>query len=213
MCILKRVRENRDVLRSRILDYASNAFSINGIKDVTMDSIAGGLSISKRTLYEIFNDKEELLLEIIKAHSQETREFISYILKDSDNILDIIFKIYERNSEEIKKVNRAFFEEMHKYPTVVKFLQYARDEMASLTMYCFHKGIEQGLFREDVNYEIIRIAMIEEIDMLMKSKLNEKYSLVEIYENVVFMHMRGVSTEKGMKKVDEFFCKLKNNNN
>ena len=53
MKAIGRVKENRDVLKSRILEYARDAFCVYGIKDVTMDSIAGGLSISKRTLYYI----------------------------------------------------------------------------------------------------------------------------------------------------------------
>ena len=209
MKVARKKREDRNVVKARILEYARNAFSVYGIKDVTMDSIASGISISKRTLYEVFKDKEELLLEIIKIHSYETREFISQISKEYDTVLDIIFRLYERNVQDIKKINRLFFEELHKYQSVTDYFQYARDEMASVTIYCFNKGIQQGLFRSDVNYEIIRVAMVEEMDMLLTSKLNEKYTLVEIYENLVAMHMRGVSTEKGLKMVDEFFDRMK----
>lgn len=209
MKAIGRVKENRDVLKSRILEYARDAFCVYGIKDVTMDSIAGGLSISKRTLYEIFSDKEGLLLEIIKIHSQETREFIDKISKEADNVLDVIFKIYENNVKEIKKVNKLFFEEINKYPSVISYMQFSRDEMAAITMSNLKKGVTQGLFREDMNYEIIRSVMVEEVDILIRSKSNEKFPLVEIYENLVLMHVRGISTEKGLKKVNEFLSNMR----
>ena len=190
MEITPKLKDNRSHLKSRVLDYAKETFTVYGIKDVTMDSIASELSVSKRTLYELFGDKEGLLLEVVK-------------------ILDVIFKIYERNVEEIKKANKVFFEEINKYPSVIKYLQSTRNEMASVTMSYLRKGISQGLFRDDVNYEIIRTAMVEEMKILLKSELNEKYSLVDIYEQLVSLHMRGIATEKGLKKVDEFFLTMK----
>ena len=208
MNVNRKKGNDRCLLKSRIIDYARNAFGNNGIRDVTMDSIAGALSISKRTLYEIFKDKEELLLEIIRLHSVETQAFIDSIFTETDNILDIILKIYERNFNEIKKVNRVFFDEIEKYPSVIKFLQDTRTKMASFTILCFNRGVEQGLFRKDVNYEIIRIGMTEEMDLLLKLKAFEKYSILEIYENVVFIHIRGIATEKGLKIVEEFFQKI-----
>ncbi len=209
MEITPKLKDNRSHLKSRVLDYAKETFTVYGIKDVTMDSIASELSVSKRTLYELFGDKEGLLLEVVKIHYKESREFIDQLIHKSDNVLDVIFKIYERNVEEIKKVNKVFFEEINKYPSVIKYLQSTRNEMASVTMSYFRKGISQGLFRDDVNYEIIRTAMVEEMKILLKSELNEKYSLVDIYEQLVSLHMRGIATEKGLKKVDEFFLTMK----
>lgn len=88
-------------------------------------------------------------------------------------------------------------------------MQFSRDEMAAITMSNLKKGVTQGLFREDMNYEIIRSLMVEEVDILIRSKSNEKFPLVEIYENLVLMHVRGISTEKGLKKVDEFLSNMR----
>lgn len=209
MEVTPKVKDNRSQLKSRVLEYAKEAFNVYGIKDVTMDSIASGLSVSKRTLYELFGDKEGLLLEVVKIHYDESRQFINQVLSKSDNVLDVIFTIYERNVQEIRKANKVFFEEIHKYPSVIHYLQTARKEMASITMFYFNKGVSQNLFRDDVNYEIIRTAIVEEMGILLRSELSEKYSLVEIYEQLVLLHMRGVATEKGLKKVDDFFASMK----
>ena len=53
----------RNALRGRILDVAMHAFATKGIRAVKMDDIAQSLTISKRTLYELYDNKEKLLLE------------------------------------------------------------------------------------------------------------------------------------------------------
>ncbi len=202
-------KEERNEIKVRILEEASRAFCEKGIRPVTMDDIANALSISKRTLYEIYNDKEELLLEVVKTHSQETQQFIKEVYQKSENVLEVILVLYERNVEEFKKINKRFFEDMNKYPSVIKFIKKTRDEMASMALECFNEGIRQGIFRDDVNYEIIRVAMMEEMDFLLQSKLSDKYPLVDIYQNIAFMHLRGVSTEKGLTIVNKFLEQIK----
>lgn len=71
--------------------------------------------------------------------------------------------------------------------------------------------VEQGIFRNDVNYNIVRAMVCEQMDLLLHSEICKSYSLGEIYETVVFMHMRGISTEKGLKIVDDFLLNLKGN--
>ena len=65
----------RPELRERIIDTAVEAFSAHGIKSITMDDIATSLGISKRTLYEVFSDKETLLEECITEGQKEGMNF------------------------------------------------------------------------------------------------------------------------------------------
>ena len=67
------------------------------------------------------------------------------------------------------------------------------------SMEFYQKGVNQGIFRKDVNYAIVRVMVGEQMDILLRSEICKSYSLAEIYETVVFMHMRGISTEKGIE--------------
>ena len=69
-------------------------FIERGIKDVKMDNIATELSISKRTIYELFADKEQLLLEALKLQDENTRDIAKIKIRDSKHILDIILSLY-----------------------------------------------------------------------------------------------------------------------
>lgn len=209
MSVIKKKRGDKTEVKERVVVAARKAFSLNGIRTVTMDDIAASLSISKRTLYELFHDKEELLLEVVKAHRDTTREYMMKVASEAENVLEVILKLYQKNAEDFQNINRKFFEDLSKYPKVRAFINASREETAEAAIECFRKGVEQGIFRNDINYEIVRVIVTDEIDLLMQSEICQSYSLAEVYEAIVFMHMRGISTEKGRKIVDDFLLNLK----
>ena len=65
---------NKEEIRRLIIDTALKEFKEKGIKDVKMDDIAARLSMSKRTIYELFNDKAEILYEALKIQNQKMQE-------------------------------------------------------------------------------------------------------------------------------------------
>lgn len=71
---------SRVELKERIIERAMQAFKTHGIKCITMDDIAASMGISKRTLYEVFANKEMLLEDCIRKERQETNEYIRTIL-------------------------------------------------------------------------------------------------------------------------------------
>ena len=87
---------------------------------------------------------------------------------------------------------------------MTKFLEEGRKENAVSAVAFYKKGVEQGIFREDVNYEIVQEMIHGQMDMLIHNDIRKTYSMVEIFKTVVFMHLRGITTEKGLSIVDEF---------
>lgn len=68
---VRKKRTDKTVVKEHIVLAAAKAFAQKGVKTVRMDDIATGLSISKRTLYELFHDKEDLLFDVMKLHREE----------------------------------------------------------------------------------------------------------------------------------------------
>ncbi|MBQ8521807.1 MAG: TetR/AcrR family transcriptional regulator [Bacteroides sp.] len=215
----RRKRTDKNQAKMQVIRAAGEAFTQKGIKNVRMDDIASALSISKRTLYELFGDKEELLVEVIRIHRDEMKDYMARIAAEAGNVLEVIIGFYERTISDFQQTNFCFFEDIKKYPKVVKFLEDSRRENVSSAMAFYQKGVEQGIFREDVNYHIVQEMVSGQMDALVKSF--PTYPLEEIFETLVFMHMRGISTEKGLKIVNDFLSglkrehesKLDNNNN
>ena len=130
-------------------------FIEHGIKDVKMDDIAARLSISKRTIYELFNDKEQLLHEVLKFQDERMYESGKEIVRTSSHVLEIILKLYNLHFKLLKKVNSKFFSELNKYPEICKEKQ--DKEKRNTKKFCawMEMGRQQGLFREDADFNIL----------------------------------------------------------
>lgn len=203
---IRKKKLDRAQLKKNVLKAASTAFMLQGIKNVRMDDLASCLAISKRTLYELFCDKEELLIDVMKIHREEMRSYMEHVASNTENVLEIIIAFYEKISTDFQKTSPAFFEDIKKYPKVVSYLEESRRENIDSAMAFYQKGVAQELFLPNINYYIIQKSLSGQMDMLMKSS----YTLAEIFETLIFVHMRGISTEKGMKIVDDFWTRLKN---
>ena len=101
---IKIISAYRQSLKTRILEAASDAFSQKGIKSVRMDDIAQSLNISKRTLYEIYENKEVLLYECLKTSKARAQEEMMYIAARQNNVMDIILDIYRSKMSQFRSM-------------------------------------------------------------------------------------------------------------
>lgn len=114
-------------LPAKIMQVAMREFRRCGVKAVKMDDIASRLSISKRTLYEIFSNKEELLLECVRMQEEAFDSHMTEFGSDSShNSIDIILEFYRFQMQNVSDVSPAFYEELSKYGHVVDFLNKKR---------------------------------------------------------------------------------------
>lgn len=194
----------RAELRERIVDTALEAFTSNGIRNITMDEIAASLSISKRTLYEVFSDKETLLEACIKKSQQSVDAFVMEVLEHTDNVLEVILKIFQHSIERFHATNKLFFEDIKKYPKAYALITSRREKDSEETISFFKEGIHQGLFRDDVNFEIMGLLVREQMDLLLNTEICEKYSFLAVYESIMFTYLRGISTRKGADELEVF---------
>lgn len=204
------IANTKSELSGRIIETAMDAFLTEGIKPVRMDDIANRLSISKRTLYETFRDKEELLSECLKRHRQNTREHMTSIYEKSDNIMDVILAFYVQHLEELKRVNYRFFEDLKKYPAVLAQMKEEHDRSQQATVQFFRKGVEQGLFREDIDMELVTRLMNTLCDGTMKKDLGRTYPLDALYKTIILIFIRGIATEKGEQTFDRIMTEYEN---
>lgn len=194
----------KKALKEKILDTAMLMFAEQGIRAVKMDDIATKLQISKRTLYELYNNKEDLLLEGLKKHIEIRATALRRMSASMDNVMDIILNVFCRKIEEFKKTNPLFYDDIVRYPKVVDFFE--RDKLRNQTqMEAFmQRGVSEGFFREDVNYTLISNMFDLLHKMIMTNRLYTIYSMKEILTGIIFVFLRGVCTDKGIKVLDNF---------
>ena len=202
---------SRVELRERIILAAVELFTTNGIKSITMDEIAASLGISKRTLYEVFPDKETLLEECILKSQKDGDIFVKGVIETSSNVLEVLLRCYQWSIERFHATNKKFFEDIKKYPKAYQLRKHNRNRSSEDTVNFFKEGVKQGIFRDDVNFAIINLLVRDQLDLLMNSDICNEYSFLEVYESIMFTFLRGISTEKGARVLEDFICEYRKN--
>ncbi len=186
-------------LRTKILDVAMNQFKQKGIRNVRMDDIATMLGISKRTLYEIYNNKEQLLYEGVVRDEEMRSAIIHEFSRTAENEMEIIVEVLKMKLRELGQINPLFFSELHKYETVVEYLRQTHLKSNQESLSFFLHGVEGGFFRKHVNYELILQMSNAVMNHVVEEKLYNRVSLQDIFVNYVNVIIRGLCTEKGLE--------------
>lgn len=192
-------------LMDRILNTVIAAVTARGIKAVKMDDVAAELGISKRTLYEIYDDKETVVLEAVKHYHEKRKTALNVYAANNHNVLDVIIHFYEMQIKESKTINPLFYEDIAKYPRIVTYLEKKRQNGRNDFLNFMRRGVEEGLFRDDINYNIITHMFEAQSDYMRNRRLYQQYTFEELFFTMLFVSLRGICTLKGIEQLDQFF--------
>jgi AcrR family transcriptional regulator len=198
------------MVKQRIIEEASELFGRSGVKSITMDDLARHLGISKRTIYENFKDKEELLIACIDAFHEESRAFFQKVFHEADNVAEAILTMLQRDAEQASQSHFGMIEEIRKYyPQAYKehLISFQDDKNRGFEE-ILKRGIAEGVFRENLKPEIIVHFFTAQMESYVHNDLfMNKFSLFDIFENISITFLRGICTAKGLEIIDRFNCK------
>ena len=189
-------------LRERIINVSMMLFKQHGIKQVRMDDVASELGISKKTLYGTFADKEAILLEVVKLTSSAFCESVKETLSCSTNVLEQIFFLYKRVIEHCREVSPLFFTELMRYSEMEAYFDRMHAEHFGYVKRWLQQGVEQGLLRSDIDYDVFLQQDGFQIDKLLRNPAVRKHPAEVIYNSVVLVLLRGLATEKGLAIIE-----------
>ncbi|MEE4117000.1 MAG: TetR/AcrR family transcriptional regulator [Marinilabiliaceae bacterium] len=196
----------------RISEEAEKLFMKYGIRTVTMDMIAHELGISKRTIYENFSDKDSLVTHVIRERALKQKESFKEIMKSSANVIDVVFTIIETAGREMRDTNPNYMLDLKKYHHKVFRLLCDRGEIrnSEMSLDILRRGVEEKIFRYEINIELVNEGIQGFIDSIQENELfhSSKYSKFEIFDNILFSYLKGISTDEGNKIIDEYRKKL-----
>lgn len=194
--------------RERIIEGAAQLFRMYGIKSVTMDSLANHLGMSKRTIYEIFADKDELLIGVLKWMTEKQKELIIKVLNNSENAIAAIFKLLELNRDHLQEMSPAFQADLKRFHMEVLMKNSDKCEMPDYksSQLVIERGIKEKHFRKDINADLANRCL----DSLAKSILNndlypyDQFSRRDVIRNTMINYMKGISTPEGVELINKF---------
>ena len=197
-------------LKQKILEAAFKLFCRKGIRAVKMDDIAASLSISKRTAYEIFTDKESLVLCGVKYFNDKMdREMDAYAEVPEHNPIDSIMFFYHRQLDFNRHVVPQFYEDVIKYKKVTDFIQNLKVRRVDGGTAFFERGVKEGYFRQEIDYRMALQVAQSAFDNFHDSKKIKCYKTEDIFRSFIFVFLRGLCTEKGLQSLDHQLGLLK----
>jgi len=192
----------------KILHTSLHMFFRFGIKHVTMDDIAKELGMSKKTIYQYFKEKDDLVNQLcaceVKQHEKDFNE-LGRIAKDP---IHEIMLISDKMREMMQHINPLFFIDLQKhYPEAYNEFQRFKETCAFKNIVDnINKGMTMGLYREDIDVDFAAKYRLAQIEMLMFGNYFtfEKISLVQSSQNLLELFVYGISTQKGHKLLDQY---------
>jgi AcrR family transcriptional regulator len=187
-----------------------------GIKSITMDDVARELSISKKTLYQYVNDKDDLVGKFIENEIDLRFEQIYKCFKIGFNAIEELFEISLFMNRMMKDQNPTTEYDLRKYYPhhFQKTVKARREGMYSYILQNLKKGKEEGLYRKDMDVEIIAKLYLSrsENNHLNELFTNEEFSSVKLFIEILTYHIRGIATEKGIIILEKKLKELETNN-
>lgn len=197
-----------------MIEKISELFHRYGIKSVTMDDVARELSISKKTLYEQFEDKSGLIRIVIEHEFSCQKKKFNLEDLHPNNALEEVFLIFKHYSQMLKEQYPSFEFDLKKYyPEIYADLKTERRKrMLHNTLENIVRGKEEGLYRSDLHEQIIAKLNVLRIECLIDSDLfsNEELFSQEFALEMFLYHLHGIVSEKGSKFLEQHIQELKN---
>lgn len=193
----------------KILEHATERFITLGFKSVTMDEIAQDLGISKKTLYQFFSNKEDLVeaasfnvFEVISTGIDEIQAMRKNPIEEIYTIKDFVMHFLKNEQSSPQYQLKKF------YPLIYKNIQEKIfNKMSTCVVDSLKRGIEMGIFRKEIHLEFIFRLYYKVINMIKEKELLE-VSLENNMEEELYLdyHIRGIATKEGL----EFYYQYKN---
>ena len=193
--------------KERILKGAEELFFRFGIRGATMDDIAKHMGMSKKTIYQFYKDKDDVVHQFMHQMLKENEQIFSAIHNQTKNIIDEVFSYMKQMQVMFSSINPSMFYDLQKYyPKTWKLFQdFKTDYILKMVEQSFIKGIKNGDVRSDINIGVLARLRIEEIELAFNQKVFplEKYKLADVQITMAEHFLYGICTIKGHKLISK----------
>lgn len=200
-----------------ILEQVGQLYQRHGIRSVTMDDVAGELGISKKTLYQYFKDKEDLVGQVVNTCFLDNPNF-RFTKDDGLNAIDKILNIRQHMIKMFKLVqNKLEYDLLKSYPKLhKKIIDFKREKIYEDNFSLMEQGKKEGLFRKDVDSDFIaRLSVGRFLFVLNPDNgvfSEEEVRNISIFDQLIDYHFHGVCTENGLKYFKQQLNNVQNEN-
>jgi TetR/AcrR family transcriptional regulator, cholesterol catabolism regulator len=172
-----------------------------------MDDIANNLGISKKTIYQHFEDKDALVYQLMKSELEQDKCEWQELERTSKNVIEKTVKSMDLFKQAFTEINPSAFFDIKKYHpnTWQLFQDHKQNFILGTIIKDLREGIEQGLFRNNIKVEILAKLRLEQVEMGFDPQIfpASKFSIVDVEVTMLDHFFRGIMTEKGLCVYEE----------
>jgi len=199
-----------------ILTKVKVLYNKYGIKSVTMDDVSRELGISKKTLYQFVKDKTELVEKIVELEIDNYGCFFDLLLSKDLNAIEELFEVQKMITRMVREHNPSQDYDLRKYypELYTKIVKIRRERMYNNILSNLKKGKNDGLYREELNEEIIAKIQLLRMETTFDTEIFtiEEIMSAKVFYEIFIYHIRGIANEKGIELLDKKLKELENNN-
>jgi len=200
-------------MKERIQQKARELFMRYGFRSVTMDEIAGQTGISKKTLYQFFEDKDALVETVMHAEIEFMQTQCTKQMREAENAIEEIFLDMDALEPMMDAMNPQIVFDLEKfYPqTFQKFKKHKNTFLLEIIKKNLERGIQEELYRNDFDIDIIARFRLESSFAIFNPDLfpHSKYSLQRVSTEIYQHYLYGISTSKGKKLIEKYILQRK----
>lgn len=194
--------------REKILKGAEGLFMRYGVRSISMDDIARHLTVSKKTLYQHFADKEDIVTLVCQAHMHHSKKEFDQIREDSANAIEELARISVSLKRNMEGINPALLFDLQKYhPRAWSAWQkFKKISIYDSVKRNLEQGIEEGYYRPEINTDIISAMRMSLVEVAFDDKTfpHDKFSIPEVQVQLFDHFVYGIVTEKGKKLYQKY---------
>ncbi len=197
-----------DSQAERIIRGGEELFLQAGIKSVTMDDIAKHLGMSKKTIYQSFSDKNELVKVLVKKKLVDDECQMQQIIQSSSNIIEEMINMMKCSEEIFSRINPVVIHDLQKYhPEAWKEFQKFKSNVLVKTLeQLLSRGIEQGYIRPELDVKILAKMRVHQVEMGFNASIFPvaEFSPWKVQYQLLEHFNYGVCTLKGYQLINKY---------
>ncbi len=173
-----------------------------------MDDIARHIGMSKKTIYQFFKDKNELVIALIKKKLKEDEDQMTEIIEKSTTVIEEMINMMKCSEEIFSRINPIVIHDLQKYhPDAWKQFQNFKSQVLVQTLeQLLNKGIQQGYIRPEIDVRIIARMRVSQIEFGFNSAI---FPIAEFNTWTVQQQFNehfnyGICTLKGYKLLNQY---------
>ncbi|AKQ47812.1 hypothetical protein TH63_17880 [Rufibacter radiotolerans] len=184
-----------------------------GLSDLNEQEILSRIDISSATFKEFFQSMEDMVTQVVAFDLESRKQEHERLFDREPSPVRRLLIMVQMGLESLQESKPSLLMEIQQYyPNAwTLYWNHSNDYTAHVLYNILNDGVLTKELRSDLNIQLVTKIMLEQLSMLVNPGIfpPDKYNISEVFRSIFLYYIRGLCSEEGMKKVEDFFSKLK----